>query len=465
MTAEEEPKDALHDSGDDELIRLQLEDEFPVETLMVVDSANLTGGIRILGAFAAALLAIILIGVLGPAAIIPRKSMEFPLDDGASRSPRKCDWTVGNLTTFHRFVRVAFVVSRTEFLEPMNESLHYKYEFHFREPNDEVFLFRADFQDAHIALKRGRDTSNPIVLFSDILITYSSFNLSLILTDIPAGLATAVISARLGNPGHTYFQMAFRVAFSMATLICWRIMLRALQRVPMRLWHLEQKMTLPLLMLVFLYNNPLYCVNAARPTHAYFIFDTIARAMFIAYFRFFILTLFDSLRFKGTKLTNWFYIPKLAFVMTMFASSIVHGIYDDITMFGMPPLGKDNVEEGLRGAELGLYIGYIIWAGVVIVKAGAQVDVTESRKFNMYCTAGVTAVGTMALVHLLFESFVALKRSSVRFVLGSGVENLFVLLMAFYHWPYAVLTQKEINEANAAGTETAGSDTGLFLHE
>jgi hypothetical protein len=209
----------------------------------------------------------------------------------------------------------------------------------------------------------------------------------------------------------------------------------------------------------------MFCVNAARPTHAYFIFDTIARAVFVAYFRFFILVLFDSLRFKNRKVTTWFYIPKVTFVLIMFASSVVHGVYDDITLFGLPHAGKDNVEEGLRGTELGLYVAYIIWAGIAIVDAGVQVDVTESHKFHMYCAAGVTAVGTMAVVHVLFESFSLLRQSSVRFVVGSGVENLFVLLVAYYHWPYALLTQKEINEANVAGTETAGADIGFFVHK
>jgi hypothetical protein len=458
---------ALPDSDGDELIRLQLEDEFVVDTLMVIDSANLAGGIRILAGFAAALLAMILIGVLGPAAIIQLDSPRFRVfNDGVSHSLQQFPWGVGNLTTFNRFVRVAFSVRRNDVLDRMNESLRYKYEFRFREPKNEVVDLASElFEHAQIVMKPGRNTSSAIVIYSEVIITYSSFNVSLILQDPPWGLVGARINARFGNPRHTYFQMVFRVAFSLAVLVCWRIMLRALRRVPVRLWHLEQKMTLPLLVLAFLYNDPLYCVNAARPRHAYFIFDTIVRAVFVAYFRFFILALFDSLRFKNRKVTAWFYISKLSFIMIMFASTVVHGIYDDITLFVQQHPGKDNLEEGLRGTELALYRAYIVWAGITIVNAGVVVDVTESHKFYLYCAGGVTAVGTMAIVHLLFESFVTLRRSSLRFVVGSGVENLFVLLMAYYHWPHALLTQKDINKANAAGTETAGADTSFFVHE
>jgi hypothetical protein len=462
--ADEEPTAALRDSDDDELIRLQLEDEFVVDTLMIIDSSSLSGGLRILGGFAAALLALTLMGVLGPAAVIASDSPQFRVAvDRARSSISQFDWTVSNLTTFHRFVQVAFTVLRLESIDGMNTSLHYKYDIRFRERMNEVSQTRVEsVLHAQIVMRPGRSKSSRIIILSDIVVTYSSFNVSLTFDNPSPAIASVMISARLGNPRHTYLQMVLRVAFAVASLVCWRIMLRALRRVPIRLWHLEQKLTLPLLVLAVLYNNPMFCINAARPTHAYFIFDTIARAVFVAYFRFFILALFDSLRFKNRKVTTWFYIPKVTFVLIMFTSSVVHGVYDDIALFGLPHAGKDSVEEGLRGTELGLYIAYITWAGIAIVHAGVRVDVTESHKFNMYCAAGVTAVGTMAVVHVLFQSFSLLRRSSVRFVIGSGVENLFVLLMAYYHWPDTLLTQKEINEANAAGTETAGADTGFF---
>lgn len=132
-------------------------------------------------------------------------------------------------------------------------------------------------------------------------------------------------------------------------------------------------------------------------------------------------------------MTTWFFLPKLAIVLALFASWIVRGIYDNIVVFGMLRVGKDNVEEGLRGTELFLTLVHIGWAAISIVPAGVAVDVTESHKFNLYAAAGGA---TMAVVELLLGSFAVLWHSSVRSVIGSGVESLFALLTAHCHWPY-----------------------------
>ena len=63
---------------------------------------------------------------------------------------------------------------------------------------------------------------------------------------------------------------------------------------------------------------------------------------------------------------------------------------------------------------------------------GIGLDPTERYKFNSYAQTGLTALWT---VHLLFDAFSEVRHTSLRFVVGFGVENGFVLLMAFFHWP------------------------------
>jgi hypothetical protein len=175
------------------------------------------------------------------------------------------------------------------------------------------------------------------------------------------------------------------------------------------------------------------------------------------------LALFDSLRFKNRKVTKWFFVPKIAFVIILFISSVAHGVYDNVSLFELPHIKRDFIEEGLRAAEFGIYAVYVAWAVVAIVHAAVKVDVTERYKFNLYCAAGVTAVGTMALVKWLFALFSRLKQSSVAFVVASGVENLFVLLMAYFHWPYEVLHEKDLDMIHTSGS--AMPDADFFVNE
>jgi hypothetical protein len=148
--------------------------------------------------------------------------------------------------------------------------------------------------------------------------------------------------------------------------------------------------------------------------------------------------------------TPSFFLPKLAIVLALFASSTVHGIYDNIAVFGMLRVGKDNVEEGIRATEIVLTLVYIGWAALSIVRAGVAVDLTERHRFALYAAAGGTAITTMVVVQLLLGAFATLRHSSVRFVVGSGVESLFALLMAYCHWPYDVLQRKKVGLAEVA---------------
>jgi hypothetical protein len=173
--------------------------------------------------------------------------------------------------------------------------------------------------------------------------------------------------------------------------------------------------------------------------------------------------LFDSLRFKNRKVTKWFFVPKIAFIMILFVSSVVHRVYDDIALFGLPHVGKDHIEEGLRDIGFGLSVVYLAWAAVAIVYAAIKVDVTERYKFNLYCASGVTAVGSMALAKWLLALFSGLRQSSVVFIVAPGVENLFVLLMAYFHWPYEMLHEKDLHMAHTSGS--ALPDADFFINE
>jgi hypothetical protein len=64
----------------------------------------------------------------------------------------------------------------------------------------------------------------------------------------------------------------------------------------------------------------------------------------------------------------------------------------------------------------------------------------------MYLAASGTATASLGLVHLLFDSLPKLRHTSLRFVMAFAVENLFVLLMAVFHWPYELLHGTQFGE-------------------
>jgi hypothetical protein len=157
--------------------------------------------------------------------------------------------------------------------------------------------------------------------------------------------------------------------------------------------------------------------------------------VFNAYFRFFNLALFDGFRFKNRQTDVGFFIPKIGIVLTLFLFSLVHGIYDDMSDFGLPSVSADHVEQNLRGVEMTFFWIYMFWIAGSIAFAWLHVDDSERYKFNLYVTIGVMSLAAVVAAHVLFHEFTALSKSSLRFAIRFAVENGFVLLMSFFHWP------------------------------
>jgi hypothetical protein len=271
--------------------------------------------------------------------------------------------------------------------------------------------------------------------------------MTLDLVHIERDLTQLHIVANYGSVEHTRFQMVFRFLFAaISLLVTARYVCQF--RTSQPVWHFEQKLTFPLLFLAFVYNNPFYLVHAMAPSRLYVIFDTISKNLFNAYFRFFNLALFDALRCKNRQTNIGFFLPKIGIVLALFVSSLVHGIYDVMSDFGLPHVSAGNLEENLRGSEMILFWIYVFWVAGSIAFAWFHVDDTDRYKFNLYVAVVGLSLAAIVVVHVLFNEFMTLRTSSLRFGIKFAVENGFVLLMTFFHWPCvtvgSVLLGKEV---------------------
>jgi hypothetical protein len=370
------------------------------------------------------------------------------------------DFSLSHLSSLNRFLRISFALGGGKVEKPSVITIQYRPRLMYVRVDGVIEESSHDsVVTSKVAIKAGQTQTPRLVMDSQVVVDFRLVNISLELLSIPKEFTQVRIMAVYGSVSHTYFQIAFRTLFEVVAAIVALFFVFRLRRIPTHAWFFEQKLTVPLVILVFFYDNPFYALHAYAPSRAYVIFDTIARDVFNAYFRFFILALFDSLRFKNRKITTGFYVPKVAIVLVLFLSSVAHGIYDDMTQFGLARVSADNVERSLRGAEVVLFFWYVIWASGSVAVAGFKVDPTDRYKFALYLATGGTALGVLALVHVLFDEFAALRQSSLRFLAGFSVENGFVILMVFFHWPCAVVQPKELGGAK----DVTEQDPELFV--
>jgi hypothetical protein len=429
---------------DDDLVRLQMDETEIAEARMAIDIISSPDYYRIFLLFGLGLSLLLLIGMFGPHAVVTHAGLPYRLSPESRSAVVSIPFFLDHLSSLNRFLRVSFTFFKETNYQPIQADLQYRYDFQFHGPNNDEQVIKSEFvQKVHLIVPGNQRMSPRLVAFSDVVIDYTSFNFTLELLEIPAGFGAVRITANYGDVSHTYLQAFLRLGYAVVACCFAAWWLRATWN---QHWFFEQRLTFPLLILSIFGSNPLFILNAIAPSQSYIVFDTIARNCFDAYFRFFILALFSSLRFKNRETDGWFYGPKIAIVLALFLSSVVHGIYDDVTLFGLPTVSKDNVEVNLRGTQLVLYIIYLAWAGGSIMRSYCGVDVTERFRFNAYFGAGGSALASTAVVHLLFAHVQALRQTSLHFVIGFAVENGFVLLMTYLHRPFAQQTATAIED-------------------
>jgi hypothetical protein len=423
----------MGDTPSDEMIDIQIEESLVRETLMTIDSANYREDVLTLAGFFAILVLTALTGIFGPPSVAIQ-TIDREITNHSS--VERIAFASAPLSGLNRFISLTlkFIEAEPCASSQMRPAFVYRIE-----ARRDGVVMHSEQQKFDSVLLPFRKCSASMQLFTDRLIGYDTVEVSLQMGDLKGEIVKLVIESATGVPDHSLFQIYFRVVFALFALLFLFCLAMRLRSMPVKLWHLEQKLTIPLLVLDFLFTDPLYIVHFYYPSRNLIILHTVLVALFTSYFRFFVLVLFDSLRFKNRKTTNCFFAPKILFVLCTFVVSVIHGVGDDVASLGDSPLERVHSEGASERVETMFYFFYLFWVAGSVLAASAQVDVTERYKFNMYLSAVAFSLLALGVVQLIFYRLRLFGRSSLHFAISFAVQNIFVLLMAYCHWPYEML--------------------------
>ena len=449
----EQPLNSV-DSSSDDMVNIQIEESLVRETLMAIDSNNFHEDLLTILCFGFILIFVLLTGIFGPPDTLPH-SNTIDISQDTAIFEKKLPYTDFNSLNNHLAISIALTPKNKSQSRMMKVQFHYTIQC--RNGKELVRTQNEKFKEYPVYYSSATGMTARIHLFNHTLITYDSLELNIIFEHAGVDFESFTVNFITGSPEHTTFQMYFRGIFSGIALLFLLFMLYSLRNLEFKLWHLEQKLTIPLLFLLFLYNDPLYIIHCYYPSIVVVIFDRLVYALFHSYLSFFILVLFDSLRYKNRKTDTCFFIPKIILCVLMFTFYAAHGIYDELHMYD-EQTGRDPTENALAITELVLYLSFVVLAGFSIVASGIQVDVTERYKFNIYLSSGIIAVLIMAVAQILFSMRI-IYGTSLSFVLKFATENVFTLLMAYFHWPYEVLQEQY------DGTQNQEEQPEFFVNE
>jgi hypothetical protein len=442
----------MGDTASDDMIDIQIEESLVRESLMTIDSANCREDFLTLGGFLAILVLTALTGIFGPPSVsLQRLDRELSNGTGSERLEYQSSW----ITPLNRFIAISLFVVRPDFLAGNRLPVSFSFHTHCRRSGVAVHSFSEVFNEVAV-FSGSSPESGRIRVFSDRVLDYDS--LDVLLRFESPRFSRVVIQSATGVPDHTLFQLYFRLIFAVFALAFLAFLSLRLGPMPIALCHLEQKITIPLLVLNVLFANPFYAIQAFRPSQFLIVVGTIAHALFSSYFRFFVLVLFDSLRYKNRKTNMCFFVPKIGFAVVQFVVAVTHGVSDDVVSFGDSPSERNHSKNFFEKVEGMLYVVYITWTIIAVIRASAQVDVTERYKFRMYLASAGFSLLSLGVVQIVFKRLDLFSQSSLHFAISFAVQNVFVLLMAYYHWPYEMLHDQTYVDTTGDGSVRAPAE-------
>jgi hypothetical protein len=245
-----------------------------------------------------------------------------------------------------------------------------------------------------------------LTLFKDTFIRYYLAQLAVGLPIPNVTLIRGlVLYTTLGAPEHTTFQAYFRAVFAAfdLALLC---------RIP-RLWP-TQKLVALLLFFAFIWNNPLWVVHAWRARFLFLALDVVTAPLFRGLVCYIVLNTSGATGYSIA-----------ALVVLIAAAELASLAYETVFVVIPRPLLADPVRTALD---------VVRWACNAVFALVGAVAVARSPNW-LYVFVNGIVVAVVALLDVVGKAFRLFEWTAVEVVVGFVVLNLYVLMMAYLHWP------------------------------
>lgn len=436
-------------SSDRFLIDIQIEESLSRETLMSIDSSNKKEDCITFLFIVFLLFITTVVGIYGPPV-----QMSFNVVYTFLKNERTVSFPFGGLSKFNHFIQLKISLLKKRSLSQTFKAIPLTIKAFMYEQNNLINTDLIKIDNFPIYYRNSNNWTNPEIVFTDRLIKYDKLKITISFgQEFNENFSKCLAIWTLGNPEQPLIQMWFRGIYSLACLISLILFLSRLIKTPFKIWHLEQKLTAFLVLLAFLADDPLYFNQKLEVKKVGVIIDIISISLFRTYLQFFVLTLFDSLRYKNRKIGRCFFAPKILFFFLLLITEILHSFIDDsqTTIF---------IEKFTPQIKILIHIlhqinnaFYIFWMIVAIVSAGAFIDITEKYKFSVYSNVSIICISVIMFVDFVLKPRRIFQDTSLSFAIHFTVQNLFVLLMVVFHWPYETLTDQQYHDTGEGVSE------------
>ena len=422
------------ETSTDDFIEVQIQENLGRETLMTIDSSNQRQDWLSLFGFFSIFVILIVAGYFGPES----HSMKVyeKIDSDAATFFYK------GLTPMNRFIHVNLYF--------LNENKNNKLPDNVRAScvitleDTKKGKQKSTNYGALISLKAdgNENRTRKIHVFNNEVIDFDAIYGKIVFNDTKMKKFDSIVELEIGNVDHTYFQVYLRVTLSIVQVIFFVSFWLRLRQIDRKMWHLEQKITLPLILITLAHTNPFFILQVRNPSRFINTLTIIIDSLYESYFCCFILLLLDSLRFKNRKTDECFFLPKIVWAVVIFIVSLIHDITKNSNsrFLQLEDTSADHFGRFMYSLISFLFIFNVMLS---IVKSCIKVDSTEKFKSVVYMITCIIILALLFASETCFNYYGLFSNTSIPITALFALQNLFSLIMTYFHWPYEVLEDQE----------------------
>lgn len=427
------------------LIDLQIEESLGRETLMSIDSSNHMDDTITIAVYIVLLLLNIGVAYFGPnTSQTLRVTQKSQIHDMSTSW--KASFSIESISTLNQYL-ILRITPIYEGTGPL--SITVKSDAELRRGGTDVESITNTLPD--VSFQKSNDTNHMVNVFTT-RIEESSSCLAHVTFSGPElkRLQGCVGEWVYGDRGFAIIACIYRILFAFVIAVSSVMLHCKLKGTPFSMWHFEQKLCIGLLYLAIVMNNPLCPLLIWKSSDTLMFLDTVFHSGYVAYVKFFVIALFDSLRFKNRRISQCFFLPKLLFFGVYALAQIQYEYTRCVDVQSVRVGPKPWFDTAVVVVHWSLEVVFVCWIVFVCVRSRQEIDITEKFKFSVYVTVSAITLTIMCALEVLGQSIGFINISCYGFIIRISTENLFVVLMLTFHWPYELISDQYLvhNEKN-----------------
>ncbi|KAJ6227973.1 transmembrane protein [Anaeramoeba flamelloides] len=239
----------------------------------------------------------------------------------------------------------------------------------------------------------------------------------------------------------TLYELFFRYIFVMLNIIAMFLLVRSVVGIPYRVFTIEQKWISVLIVLLLLWNNPIW--STIILSHSGFVrfLDALFTSSFFVGIWGFWLCIIDGLRYKKEERTfKKFYLPKIIVLSIIYLTFLILYIWVQVHEIDDPEYEVANDIPGFKVTRVFLwlfYVVYLLWIVYACVRAFHDVKNTNTnnaKRFYFFFTITLTVF--IFSIFVVGGNFVSkLRNTAGEFLSTFTIFNVYILLLSIAYLP------------------------------